>query len=159
LSVEVGHGWLTLRVGDHVHQLCWAVGPLLVKSWRKITPAALKRFLADRGLTSSSSMAGGRDLPPAWWTEAWYDRKRFMLSALGNLVLTVDVFGQIAVWAPPRELLCMFFVFRDKLAAWLPDGTRYGPASLTGGPATPDASAKIADVLRMADKSRRGGRP
>jgi hypothetical protein len=44
----------------------------------------------------------------------------------------------------------MAFVFRRELALWTPDGTRYGPTSLIGGPPTPHASLKIAQAVKNA---------
>lgn len=154
LAVELGEETLSITIGDHGHLLEWPAGKLIIRSRKKND-----RFIhITLDLNKSRVAAKGVDLPPAWWSPAWYDRKRFMLSATRELVLTVDVFGQIMLWSAAQELLCMFFVFRDKVAAWLPDGTRYGPASITGGPATPDALEKIGDVLRLASRRRGGGR-
>jgi hypothetical protein len=44
----------------------------------------------------------------------------------------------------------MFFAFRERIAVWLPDGTRLGPESLCGGSPMPDASQKISEALRKA---------
>ena len=52
----------------------------------------------------------------------------------------MDTFGQVAVLGPDRDLVGMFHFFRDKAAAWLPDGTRIGPLPVIGGPPTPDGS-------------------
>jgi hypothetical protein len=43
----------------------------------------------------------------------------------------------------------MFLYRRDKLAVWTPDGVRYGPAEMTGGPETPGALERLGDVLRQ----------
>ena len=59
----------------------------------------------------------------------------------------MDVFGQIAVCDQACELICMFHVFRDKAAAWLPDGTRVGPVTIIGGPPTPDGPERIGQAL------------
>ena len=40
--------------------------------------------------------------------------------------------------------------FRQQVAAWMPDGTRLGPVSLTGGPETPRAADRIGRALRDA---------
>jgi hypothetical protein len=62
--------------------------------------------------------------------------------------VAVDRFGHILFFEENGELLCMFFVFRSTFAAWMPDGTRYGPTALIGGPPTPDAVTKLGQALR-----------
>ena len=158
LRVELGDSWLAVRIGERTHIIDWEGASLRIESGLKERHLDLRRYCTARGLPYPSTLAGTADLKPAW-SHVWYDRKRFTLSATWKLTVTIDVFGQIAVWSPAQELLCMFFVFRDKLAGWLPDGTRFGPASLTGGPATPGAPEKIAGVLRRATTSITGGRP
>jgi hypothetical protein len=78
------------------------------------------------------------------------DPSRFVALREGRLSALIDSFGQIAMFDPLWNLVCMLFVFRKQLAAWMPDGTRYGPASLTGGPETPGAAEKIARRLQQA---------
>ena len=59
----------------------------------------------------------------------------------------LDLFGQVAFVREGR-VTCLFIYRRGKVAAWAPDGVRYGPAELTGGPATPDALDRLGEVLR-----------
>jgi hypothetical protein len=47
---------------------------------------------------------------------------------------------------------CMLIFRRGKLAAWSPDGVRYGPPELTGGPETPAALDRLGDILRQATR-------
>jgi hypothetical protein len=61
--------------------------------------------------------------------------------------VALDCFGQIAFLREGRAV-CMFIFRRAKLAAWTPDGVRYGPAELTGGPQTPAALERLGTVLR-----------
>jgi hypothetical protein len=149
LRVELGDCWLTARIGERIHLIAWDSATLDIQS-------GAGKYIITRFLNHGSTQAKPGEMKPSW-SHIWYDRKRFALSATRRLTVTVDVFGQIAVWSPARELLCMFFVFRDKLAVWMPDGTRYGPASLTGGPATPGALEKIAGVLRQVTHPGGGG--
>ena len=62
----------------------------------------------------------------------------------------VDVFGQICVLDAKGDVAAMFFVFRNRVAAWLPDGTRHGDASIIGGPSTEGALEAIGHALRKA---------
>jgi hypothetical protein len=48
---------------------------------------------------------------------------------------------------------CMFIFRRGKLAAWAPNGVRFGPPELTGGPQTPGALEKLGDILRTLTRS------
>ena len=61
-----------------------------------------------------------------------------------GLLIAVDAYGQIIVLDREQNLVSMFFVFRNQLAGWMPDGTRFGPAAMTGGPQTADAAQRIA---------------
>jgi hypothetical protein len=78
------------------------------------------------------------------------DPRRFASTHEGPVNVLVDRYSQIAILDQLWNLVCMFFVFRNQVAAWMPDGTRYGPASLTGGPETPDAAERIARRLQHA---------
>jgi hypothetical protein len=85
-----------------------------------------------------------------------YDPKRFVGSARwGGLYVDVDAFGHVAVCGQHSGLLCMFFVFRNHLHVWLPDGTLY--QEWTG--ADPQALAKIGRVLREASLQSGKDRP
>lgn len=158
LMVELGDRCFTARVGERLHLVRWDAGPLAVFTLPSADEAGLKRRLAERGLRCPGAVRYGIEVGKVL-AQIYYDSKRFSRSVAGALLLTVDVFGHIALWSYAPELVCMFFIFRDKLAGWMPDGSRFGPAALTGGPATADALVKIADALRAADKSRAGGRP
>src|SRR5262249_5791253 len=78
------------------------------------------------------------------------DPRRFVSVHEGSVVVLVDRYSQILLLDRIWELVCMFFVFRSQLAAWMPDGTRYGPAALTGGPETANAAERIAGRLQLA---------
>ena len=51
----------------------------------------------------------------------------------------------------------MFLAFRGQVAAWMPDGTRFGPchgpSPLIEGPETVDAAAIIGRALRAASEA------
>jgi hypothetical protein len=147
MHVELGEMWLTARVGKWTHLLRWDAG-LLVRSSRGNYAEFVRRQVTGAGLRTASQEASP-DLVKV--RDLCYDNQRFASGVAGELFLLVDTFGQLAVCdRTSGDLLVMFFIFREQVAAWMPDGTRYGPASITGGPATPGAPAKIAGVLRQA---------
>jgi hypothetical protein len=78
------------------------------------------------------------------------DPRRFVTVQDGPINVLVDRYSQLVLLDQLWNLVCMFFVFRNQVAAWMPDGTRYGPASLTGGPETPNAAERMAHRLQQA---------
>ncbi len=145
--------WLALRTGKHqFHTLVWKRGVLEVRYFRSrkdddfhgLVQADVKQGRLVRGTV------GGLPLGVS------YDRHRFVAGAQGDVLAAADRFGQVMIFDRQQNLVCMFFAFRDRLAAWMPDGTRYGPASLTGGPATPGALEKIGRALARASEVKGG---
>ncbi len=69
----------------------------------------------------------------------------------------VDVFGQVALFDKADRLIAMFFAFRGQVAAWTPDGTRFGPSlgatPLIDGPATRNAAEIIGRTLKRATEA------
>jgi hypothetical protein len=98
------------------------------------------------------------DLAVGPWTSASspvkYDPQRFLAGGVRDgATFALDRFGQVAVFdAWSGVVLCMFMAFRDRLAAWLPDGSRCGSEALGLGPETPGARQKLARVLMSAGK-------
>jgi hypothetical protein len=78
-----------------------------------------------------------------------YDRQRFVAVAdHDHLRFMLDFYGQVAVFdRRTGSLLCMLMAFRDRLAAWLPDGARCGSEALGLGPETPGARVRLAKAL------------
>jgi hypothetical protein len=68
------------------------------------------------------------------------------------LTVRVGQFGQLQIQNQRGDVLASFFAFRGQVAAWMPDGTRYGAESLHLGPATPAAAEKIGKALIEAEK-------
>lgn len=79
-----------------------------------------------------------------------YDPQRVLVTGeRDGLGFALDRYGQISVFSDMgNTLLCMFMAFRDRLAAWLPDGSRCGSEALGLGPETPGARATLAQVLQ-----------
>jgi hypothetical protein len=152
VQVELGDCWLSLRIDCTVHLAYWQRGVLVLKSGRwdqERVKAVLKE--ADLSTNSARATLAGRrpdslPLDPG---------QRFGPTAHHHLFALVDRFGEVALFEPTGELVCMFFAFRQ-LAVWMPDGTCYGPTSLLGRPATPGALERIGAALRAA--SERGER-
>ena len=80
---------------------------------------------------------------------------RFVSIALSKLIALGDTLGHIWIFQPPNRLLCTFFFFRSSFAAWMPDGTTWGPPNLIGGPSTPGALEKIGSTLAKAEQAGR----
>jgi hypothetical protein len=68
-----------------------------------------------------------------------------------SLCFLIDRYNHIAVLNRSGELIALFYVTREEVAAWLPDGTRLGPRRLIGGEPTPGAAERIAAALRSAE--------
>ncbi len=68
------------------------------------------------------------------------------------LLFAQDRYGQVAILDGRGTLACMVMAFRERLAVWLPDGTRYGTTLLSTEKATPGAREKIAQALLAAER-------
>jgi hypothetical protein len=90
---------------------------------------------------------------PDWVT----DKKRFVRCLHNGLTVVVDVFGEVLLFDSDRKLVCMLFTFRNRIAAWTPDGTRFGHETLLGMDPTPGAAEKIGAAL-LAASNRSGQR-
>jgi hypothetical protein len=131
---------LTVGIGGFRHVIDWTGGCLSINREKQ-------KSLWD--LSVQMMPMKSRTLPPL----VSYDLKRFLTVARCNVIAVGDEHGQIAVLDEQSgDLVCMFFVFRSQVAAWMPDGTRWGPASLTGGPATSNAEQKIGRALWEASR-------
>jgi hypothetical protein len=80
-----------------------------------------------------------------------HDRNRFVqfIEHKGARVL-IDRYNHLAVLGPNGNPTCMIYMTGNEVAAWLPDGTRYGPRRLIGGDPTPGARERIAVALARA---------
>ena len=149
LSVDVGDTWFTVYGGKFTHLVRWDRERLeiaFLQGQRDITEF-IKRKQDAAALNPLRAQ-----VRPGVTAACKYDPARFErygYSRSGLLFVTTNL-GEIAVFGPGDALVAMFFVYRGAVAAWLPDGTRYGPAGITGGPTTPDALGKIGAALRKA---------
>ncbi len=147
LKLTLGRYGMIAQVGRHVHLIRWDRG-VLATSNHPDGPASAA-FAAipwpiDRPATRSTPRPPLLD----------YDPKRFVAAAHAELTAVVDALGQISLFDRADALLAMFVVFRGQVAAWMPDGTRFGishgPNPLIEGPVTPDAARIIGQALKAA---------
>jgi len=137
-KILLGKASLTIVIGKKRHFISWEQGPLQ----HRFTKQASDETLSDEVVVGSR-----RETPSI----ASYDPSRFGWSASFDVNAIVDATGQVLIHDRHRNrLVCIFFVFQEHLAVWMPDGTRFGWARLTGEPAAPDAALRIAEALRRA---------
>jgi hypothetical protein len=130
MQVELGEMWLTMQVGKLTHLVRWD-GPALTVQMALIDKTNfVRQALAHTDLRPRGNRLARQCMPKS----VWYDMRRFSAGIIDILNVVVDSFGQVAVFERTGELVCMFFAFRDQFAAWLPDGTRWGSASVIDGP-------------------------
>lgn len=147
-EVQLGQHWLSVRVGTWVHVLTWTnqeLGHYRKPNWQT--------FATELHLPRPGAIVRSANLV---WSKLGYDLKRFTAYAENGLTLVVDTFGQLILLDQKQNLVAMFFVFRDRLGGWLPDGSRFGPADLTGGPETKDARSRFGNALAVASQKRKG---
>lgn len=154
-TVTLGRYGMVIRVGRHANLIRWdgdrlAVSTLPDGSTRvdgEGTPWPI-----DRPATRSTPRPSILD----------YDPRRFIACARAELTAVVDVLGQVALFDADDRLVAMFIASRSLVAAWMPDGTRFGPTQgpspLIDGPITRDTAAIIGRALKAASDSATGVR-
>ncbi len=130
----------------HWHLVDWSAGSTKFYYEKKPKDGPLQRdaFREAMGRTPLILVKPASAAAPAS-----YDRQRFV-AALDHdhLRFMLDRFGQVAVFDRRSDaLVAMFMAFRDRLAAWLPDGSRCGSEALGLGPETPGARGRLANAL------------
>jgi|GEM_PF-2009256 len=133
-----------------MHVLKWQQHKLEL-SRMKYTSGMIGRIL-DIDLSSTRSAP----IKPSSSRTSTYDSDRFIKAADGPMVILIDCFGQLAFCDHRHKLICMAIALPHELALWMPDGTCYGSASLTGKPPTPGALEKIGRALWQASRGDRG---
>jgi hypothetical protein len=147
LDVHLATQWLALKAGKHLHLLIWDK-QVLEHTYGALKPPGDVSESASR--FSLRAMNPYRGLPQSIAA----DPKRFISGVEGTLLVVGDCFGQVAVFDREYKLIAMFFAYQHHLAAWMPDGTCYGSAHLTGSLPTPRALERIGKALW--DASQRG---
>jgi hypothetical protein len=146
LRLVLGDGWLFLATTkNHRRLIRWDRAELEITSWHNRSD----RVNQDGYYLRPSPAPGRREAVPEG-VPAWLDRERFVKGVFDRVFAVVDKYGQVAILDVDQRLVCMFFAFRERIAAWMPDGTCHGPVALTGAAPTADALARIGQALRQA---------
>jgi hypothetical protein len=81
-----------------------------------------------------------------------YDGRRFVqIVEHGGLRVLVDRYNHLAALGPNGDLVCMFYLNGEEVAAWMPDGTKWGSRRLVGGGPNPSSAERIATALFRAE--------
>jgi hypothetical protein len=147
LTVELGDRWLSITIGGIIHLAHWERGELVL-----LRHAEGSRRLREDVLQASGLTFMGTPARPGRIALFEYDANRFRMYAWRHdLIAVVDAFGEVFLFERhTRDLVCAFFVFRQQIAVWMPDGTSLGSEALLGRPATPDAAHRIGGALLRA---------
>jgi hypothetical protein len=140
--VRLGDAWIMFRAGRHsLHLISWESGRLELHQTRS-------NKTLDAGMRESGTNATAAGVPPF----LHYDRTRFVVGATTTVIAVVDRFGQVLILDFEGKLVCMFFVFRDRVSGWLPDGSCFGPDSQSKQPPTPQDLEKFGRALSLASQ-------
>jgi hypothetical protein len=150
-KVTLGRYGLVIHVGKHVSLIRWDGARLTVSTVNEGSTRSEHDVITwplDRPANRSTPMPKILD----------YDPHRFVACARSELTAVVDVFGQVALFDAKDQLIAMFVAFRSQVAAWMPDGTRFGPSQghspLIDCPATRNAAEIIGRALKAASDHR-----
>jgi MoxR-vWA-beta-propeller ternary system domain bpX1 len=150
-SVTLGRYGMQIHVGKHISLIRWDHDKLTVSTVAEDSTRSeidIVTWPLDRPATRSTP------LPKA----VQYDPSRFVACARAELTAVVDIFGQVSLFDSKERLIAMFIAFRSQVAAWTPDGTRFGPSHeaspLFNGPATRNAAEIIGRILKEASDAR-----
>jgi hypothetical protein len=145
LVVQMGEMWLAIIIDRRIHFLDWCSGGLAhVETQGSLTSGLIAQILQHPPVRSPE---GTQALPGRVPGFLGYDRSRFRQAAWRNLIAVVTLFGEVFLFESTGELVCGFFAFRHQLAAWMLDGTCWGPENLLGRPETPNAMRRIGQAL------------
>jgi hypothetical protein len=121
VQLSVGATWLIISTGQNQHVLNWSYGRVEIRRLER----------GEHFRLHSAPVRFNTEVPDF----LAYDRSRFRVARFGSWLLGIDRFGQIAVFDGGWRLLFMLFVFRDRIAAWRPDGAYFGsPLLCLGAP-------------------------
>jgi hypothetical protein len=132
---------MQINVGRWYHFLRWSTGEL---TYHHTQDATNSLFVEKQPPLATRKIY----LPEC----TQYDPIRFVTGQQAGLIAVVDRFGQVAVFDRTQLLLCMFFVFRDSLAGWMPDGTCFGPKEIIGTIELKTARHRFGQVLKAASE-------
>jgi hypothetical protein len=150
LDLAVGDRWLTVHGGKFTHLLRWDRDRLEISflQGRQDIHAFQRRAKEHASLNPACAVARPGVRPGNLKTEPAHFRT--VAQSPAGAVFATDHLGQVYVFGRDGKPAAMLFVYRSTVAAWLPDGTRYGPAGITGGPTSPGALQRIGNALKTA---------
>jgi len=151
-EARISRGRLATLIGRHLHIFDWHDGVLTFSY--KATGRGFN--LSTVEIANRSPWLAFSDGIPEF---ARWDSKRFLKAAFFDVFAVLDAFGQIALFDRSGRLICMFFTFRHEAAGWMPDGTRFGPPSVSQGPETPGWPSRFGQALREASECGRAEEP
>jgi hypothetical protein len=155
VNIALGEHWFSASVGKVTHLVRWD-GTSLKHTYTQGEPVKFLFGQTPKLHPHIASVQARAETLPAC---VRYDTNRWLAGAKYTLAAAVDSSGHVALFEPNGALVAMFFVFRTSLSAWLPDGTRYGPPAVIGGPCTPDAFLHLGAALRRACDRAEGRSP
>ena len=149
VRLHLGNRQFLLALGDtHRHWIGWETGTLEIIYDRGA--AGVTQRVIEKWRALASAVEAGARTPVRGFN---YDPRRFVAGVQGHgLIFLADRFGQVAVLDQEGQVVAMFMAFRDRGAAWLPDGTQDGSPQLLTGPPTPAAAEKIGAALLAASR-------
>jgi hypothetical protein len=150
LKVELGDRWLSISIGGIIHLAHWERGELVLLRHAEGSRRLREDVLQASELAPRGELAQSGRIPDL----LRYDSNRFRMAAwYGWLIAAVDAFGEVFLFdSVQSNLVCAFFVFRQQISVWMPDGTALGSEALLGRPVTPDAAHRIGGALLRAWK-------
>jgi hypothetical protein len=146
LEVRLGPDRLDVCIGQFRHQFQWRADELnYVRS-----STGVPHTDSDATLLDMPVLPGAASYAPL----TRYDPARFHpWGSNGRLRVEADRFGHVVVMdAAGERLIAMLWFQRNKAAAWLPDGTRWGDPELAGPAVAVTAAASLARALGQAGK-------
>ncbi len=99
------------------------------------------------------TLAQSRSFPPASHEIAGGRARFVQIIEHGALRILIDRYNHFVVFDRDRNVTCLLYVIKDEVAAWLPDGTCWGPRRLIGREPDPRAAELFAAALRAAERA------
>lgn len=148
LALEASRYWLMMTAADgSTHFVSWEGATLKALHSREARVA--EWFLRGSRLGETQGVERAKSISPADLEQASATGiLREALELPGGLVALVDHWGRVWLKRAGGELIGALFARGPRLAAWMPDGTCYGPSSITGKAATRFALNRFAEALR-----------
>jgi hypothetical protein len=100
-------------------------------------------------------VAESRSLPAGRADLGWDPLRFVQMAEDRGLRVLIDRYNHLAVLDGRGQLICMFYLSREEVAAWMPDGTSMGSCRLIDGERMPGAAERIAAALRAAEQRQR----